>query len=130
MRSRIYTSRFYPQEIVHFSADFQRDLFADLERSNSDRVERDRIKAEQKESNMSVIISGNFDIQTNKIKRVVLLGIPSNNENEMQIRRLYKKKNRVRFRLFYENGEIRDVEATNSSYLYKYLIRQCRESKK
>ena len=132
MRSRIYTSRFYPQEMVSLSSDCHHDLFTDLERASFDRVERDRIKSEQKNSDNIFVIEIHDDIgnNTNEIKRVIITGVPDNNDSSVQLCRLSKKKNRTRFRLFYENGDYRDVEATNGGSLYRFLIRQCRICKK
>lgn len=154
MRSRIYTSRFYPQDIQHISSDAPHAFFDDLERANADRVERDRIKNEQKreKSHLTIIEDeSTTNALAKKLKRVILIRLKSNNSscnieensscnieedinnNLKEIKASYsmrKKIHKTKFRIFYENGIHRDIDVTNGSYLYRLLIRNCKLRKK
>ena len=144
MSSRTYGTRCGSKECVQSPSRISYELFSNINESESNSAVEASIKMpHDRRTCIMISIDNNQSIVTNKLKRVVLIGISPNNDRlylgqhlmrerdeSKQTAFLHPKVRRTRFRLFYENGEERDVEATNSSYLYTFLIRQCRKSNK
>ena len=145
MRSPAYRSRLGLQDSVQLSTDIYHSLFegGDETRLGCENGSRINIEPNKGINTLMIGLYSNQGPQINQIKRVVIIGI-SPNHDKLGLRKKFsfddgssirpssptQKKRRTRFRLFYENGDERDVEAANNSNLYRFLIRQCRETKK
>lgn len=141
MRSRIYSSKFYPPEYFSLIISAPNDIFYDLETSNSERVAclkaRDEIK-KRINSGQHVFAtftdSGEILPKQSKVSTVKLINDGTKFESILKdesepIERIYTTRRRKTtiFSIVYDNGDRRDVEVMNGSYLFRLLMSQCRK---
>lgn len=141
MKSRIYSSRFYPAEYFSLIITTSNNIFDDLEKSNAERVAHQKTKAEIKhlmtdEHYFAIrqIDSSKIHPQESKITSAMIVGdgarfrtvIQEEGEQNKRTSDIQRKKTTI-FSLVYENGEKRNVEALNGSYLFRFLISKCRK---
>lgn len=138
MRSRIYSSRFYPVEIEILPTSLDSNIFVDLERANKNRIEQQRTKSEikWKERNRQLIGVRVPLVNSPKseIVSVQLVGRGVCFESDQQITsipnpgvsRNHKAKTSI-FNLVYKNGATRQVEVLNGSQSFRFLLSQCKK---
>lgn len=141
MKSRIYSSRFYPPEYFSLIITAPNSIFYDLEKSNAERainqIIRAGIRQRAGDGCLSIVNQASPDEvshQQNKVVSVKIVGDGSKFESisRRESERIEKvsmgKSSRTTiFSLFYENGEKRTVEVLNGSYLFRVLINQCKK---
>lgn len=140
MKSRIYSSKFYPTEYFSLIITAPNDIFYDLEKSNADRIayQKARVESRQRMSNSQNFFIANNHLskastKQNKVASVKLIGdgskfrttIQGESESIKKISGTRRSKTTI-FSLVYENGDKRNVEVFNGSNLFRFLMSQCR----
>lgn len=141
MRSRIYSSKFYPPEYLSLMIHTPNDIFYDLEKSNTERVAylkaRDEIKKRINSgqhifaafTDSSEILPGQSKVSTVKLMNDGVKFESILKDESEPIEKIYATRRRKTtiFSVVYDNGDRRDVEVLNGSYLFRLLMSQCRK---
>lgn len=141
MRSRIYSSKFYPPEYFSLIISKPNDIFYDLEKSNAERIAHQKERKEIKkkiEDVQHVLVSYADSSETLsrqcKVSIVKVIGDGVRFESIPKEERVITEKisgtrrpKTTVFSVIYENGTKRDIEVLNGSYLFRFLMRQCRK---
>lgn len=141
MRSRIYSSKFYPPEYFSLIISAPNDIFYDLEKANAERVAYLKTREEIKKrigngqhffiahADSGEILSKQSKVSTVKLVNDSVKFEPISKDEGVNIEKVYatRRPKTTVFRVVYENGTRRDVEVLNGSYLFRLLMSQCRK---
>lgn len=141
MRSRIYSSKFYPPEYLSSIISTSNDIFDDLEKSNAERVAYQKVREEIKKSitngqHICVAPTEPSEIipKQSKVSIVKLIDDDARFEfifqdENVTMETIYatRRPKTTIFSIIYENGAQRDVEVLNGSYLFRFLMSQRRK---